>query len=364
MAHIFAGELSRIDAEALGAMKTLPDEFWIYAEFNGIGRNVDWFVTRAASHQPSVLMLMELKRVSRPLRGSIDSAWEIGTESGGWQEIAPSNSRDINYYWQSVNTANVLAEWLWNHQHRYRDTADVRPQEEFKVWPDLVILSPADAGHRLPLGPPSRYGRWWYGLDEWLRHVLTWKPRSGISLTPRELTGLGEALGLELVAAQPSGPAGPNLREPEELLSFVGWLRSLDERMSRLEALVEANLAASAPAHTVENGAERWTGEGGNGATGRLTPGGARRLLSDDERTALLGALAELRQRGRSRALPTVIDVLNFKLGYRLQDTNYNGYGSARFMFDQARAEQIIKFGGYSGPNPLIYAEDEDIAAS
>lgn len=358
MAHIFAGEVTRIDTEALGAMKTLPDDFWVYAEFNGISRNVDWFVTRAATHQPSVLMLMELKRVSRPLRGSIDSAWEITAESGGWQEIAPSNSRDINYYWQSVNTANVLAEWLWNHQQRYRETPEVRPQEEFKVWPDLVLLSPADIGHRLPLGPPSRYGRWWYTLEDWLRHVLTWKPRNGISLTPRELTNLGEALGLERVAAQPVRVSTSTSRAPDDLHSFVTWLRSLEERLTRLETLLEAPSGGVAPG---DGAPEKWGAEGGGPSGGRSTGPHVRRPLTEEERTALLDALAELRQRGRSRALPTVIDVLNFKLGYRLQDTNYNGFGSARLMFDQARADHLIKFGGYSGPNPLIYAEDEEV---
>lgn len=359
MAHIFAGEVTRIDDEALGAMKTLPDDFWVYAEFNGISRNVDWFVTRAASHQPSVLMLMELKRVSRPLRGSIDSAWEITAESGGWQEITPSNSRDINYYWQSVNTANVLAEWLWNHQQRYRETPEVRPQEEFKVWPDLVLLSPSDIGHRLPIGPPSRYGRWWYTLEDWLRHVLTWKPRSGISLTPRELTNLGEALGLERVTAPPVRFNVSTARAPDDLLSFITWLRSLEERLSRLEALVEASSIATGGA---EHAPDRWGAEGAGPSPARAAVPHVRRPLTDEERTALLDALAELRQRGRSRALPTVIDVLNFKLGYRLQDTNYNGFGSARIMFDQARTDRVIKFGGYSGPNPLVYAEDEEIA--
>ncbi len=363
MAHVFAGELTRIDQEALGAMKTLPDDFWVYGEFNGISRNVDWFVTRAATHQPSVLMLMELKRVSRPLRGSIDSAWEITTESGGWQEIAPSNNRDINYYWQSVNTANVLAEWLWNHQQRYRESAEVRPQDEFKVWPDLVLLSPSDVGHRLPLGPPSRYGRWWYNLDDWLRHVLTWKPRSGISLTPRELTTLGEALGLEQIAAPLTRPISSGPRASEELLSFVTWLRSLDERLSRLEGMLDAR-ATAAPALVTDSAVERSNADSVSTTPLRAAATVIRRRLTDDERTALLSALAELRQRGRSRALPTVLDVFNFKLGYRLQDTNYNGFGSARCMFDQARTDQIIKFGGYSGPNPLIYAEDEDVAAS
>lgn len=362
MAHVYTGELSRIDQEALSAIKTLPDDFWVYAEFNGISRNVDWFITRAATQQPSVLMLMELKRVSRPLRGSIDSTWEITAEAGGWQEIVPSNSRDINYYWQSVNTANVLAEWLWNHQQRYRESVEVRPQDDFKVWPDLLLLSPGDVGHRLPLGPPSRYGRWWYSLDDWLHHVLTWKPRSGISLTPRELINLGETLGLEAVTVSTARPDPAAAAVPEGLLSFVTWLRSLDERLNRVEALLESVTAVTTVVAT--DGAMDHTSVGGPGSPASRPAGAARRRLTDEERNGLLAALAELRQRGRSRALPTVIDVLNSKLGYRLQDTNYNGFGGARLMFDQARADGIIKVGGYSGPNPLIYADDEEIVAS
>ena len=362
MAHVFTGELSRIDQEALGAIKTLPDDFWVYAEFNGISRNVDWFITRAATQQPSVLMLMELKRVSRPLRGSIDSTWEITAESGGWQEIAPSNSRDINYYWQSVNTANVLAEWLWNHQQRYRESVEVRPQDEFKVWPDLLLLSPADVGHRLPLGPPSRYGRWWYSLEDWLHHVVTWKPRSGISLTPRELFNLGEALGLEKVTVPRVRPDAAATAEADGLFTFVAWLRSLDERLSRVETLLESVTQVTTAA-TPDGAIERLPADGAGGPALRVATS-ARRPLTEEERTGLLAALAELRQRGRSRALPTVIDVLNFKLGYRLQETNYNGFGSARVMFDQARADGIIKVGGYSGPNPLIYADEEEIVGS
>jgi hypothetical protein len=307
-------------------------------------------------------MLMELKRVSRPLRGSIDSTWEITAESGGWQEIAPSNSRDINYYWQSVNTANVLAEWLWNHQQRYRESVEIRPQDDFKVWPDLLLLSPADVGHRLPLGPPSRYGRWWYSLDDWLHHVLTWKPRSGISLTPRELYNLGEALGLEKVALPSARPDPAAAGGQDGLFTFVAWLRSLDERLNRVEALLESVTQVTTAVAAGEADDQLHADVPSNPASRAGAP--ARRPLTQEERTGLLAALAELRQRGRSRALPTVIDVLNFKLGYRLQDTNYNGFGSARVMFDQARADGIIKVGGYSGPNPLIYGDDEEIATS
>jgi hypothetical protein len=212
------------------------------------------------------------------------------------------------------------------------------------------------------LGPPSRYGRWWYSLDDWLHHVLTWKPRSGISLTPRELYNLGEALGLEKVALPSARPDPAAAGGQDGLFTFVAWLRSLDERLNRVEALLESVTQVTTAVAAGEADDQLHADVPSNPASRAGAP--ARRPLTQEERTGLLAALAELRQRGRSRALPTVIDVLNFKLGYRLQDTNYNGFGSARVMFDQARADGIIKVGGYSGPNPLIYGDDEEIATS
>ena len=362
MAHVYAGELSRIDLDVLDVVKTLPDEFWAYAEFNGIGRNVDWFIARSSTHTPSVLMLMELKRVSRPLRGSIDGEWELLGENGVWQEIVPSNSKDRNYYWQSVNTANALADWLWNNQHRYREATDVRPADDFKIWPDLVLLSPPDLGHRLPLGPASRYGRWWYSLDDWYNHVLSWRPRNGISLSYRELDYLGNALGLAPLIDGHQRRVEPAPAPPSELTAFFGWLRDLDARLSRVEAALHSlnpdglpRADAAAEDSGERSGVESFTPSGSSGAHAA-----ARRTLSEEERQALTAAVHEVRARGRSRALPTIIDAMNLILGYRLQDTEYNGFGSARAMFEQARAEQAIRFGPYTGPNPTIYLAEEE----
>lgn len=238
MAKIFAGELSMIDQEVYDALKRLPDAFWVFAEFN-IGRNIDWFVIRPDA--PSTLILTELKRINRPLRGSVNGLWEKQTATGEWEEI-PANGSDTNAYWQAVNSANALADWLWNNQQLYRETADIRPSSEFRVWPDLLLLSPTGTIHRLPLAPPSRYGRWWFNLEDWLRHVRGWTPRTGVSLTHQEVANLVEALRLTEIWTGGDVPADTSLIvEPlpsNEPVNFASWLQNVEQRIFRLEAEV------------------------------------------------------------------------------------------------------------------------------
>ena len=84
-----------------------------------------------------------------------------------------------------------------------------------------------------------------------------------------------------------------------------------------------------------------------------------QRALAPAERTALIEAVRELQQRGASRALPAVLERLSVQLGYRLKDTGYNGFRTARAFFDQAVEEAIVRYGPLSGPNPTIcLAED------
>jgi hypothetical protein len=241
MARIYAGELSMIDPEVLDALKQLPDTFWVFAEFN-IGRNIDWFVVRPDN--PSTLILTELKRVNKPLRGSVNGLWEKMNGEGEWEEV-PANGSDTNPYWQAVNSANALADWLWNNQQLYRETADIRPSADFRVWPDLLLLSPPGTLHRLPLAPPSRYGRWWYNLDEWLRHVRGWTPRTGIHLIDQEIVNLIDALRLTEIWAggDVAPPALPSMDIPapgragpsQEPAAFATWLQGLEQRVVRLE---------------------------------------------------------------------------------------------------------------------------------
>jgi hypothetical protein len=235
MARIFAGELSMIDQEVFDTLKRLPDSFWVFAEFN-IGRNIDWFIIRPDS--PSTLILTELKRVNKPLRGAVNGLWEKQNASGEWEEI-PANASDTNPYWQAVNSANALADWLWNNQQLYRETADIRPSSEFRVWPDLLLLSPPGTIHRLPLAPPSRYGRWWFSMDEWLRHVRGWTPRTGVTLSHPEVANLVEALRLTEIwsGGEPvNEPLPPQETQPSpEPTNFVTWLQALEQRVVRLE---------------------------------------------------------------------------------------------------------------------------------
>lgn len=236
MARIFAGELSMIDQEVLDTLKQLPDSFWVFAEFD-IGRNVDWFVIRPDA--PSTLILTELKRMAKPIRGAVNGMWEKLNGIGDWVEL-PTNGSDTNPYWQAVNSANAMADWLWNNQQLYRLTADIRPASEFRVWPDLLLLSPPGTNHRLPLAPPSRYGRWWFNTGDWLRHVRGWTPRTGVTLSSSEVGNLVEALRLTEIwhggdVAPPELPSIQTTPTGDMAAQFTNWLVGLDQRITRLE---------------------------------------------------------------------------------------------------------------------------------
>jgi len=244
MARIFAGELSMIDQEVFDTLKQLPDTFWIFAEIN-IGRNIDWFIIRPDN--PSTLILTELKRINKPLRGAVNGLWEKQSSTGEWEEV-PANGTDTNPYWQAVNSANALADWLWNNQQLYRETAEIRPSADFRVWPDLLLLSPGGTQHRLPLAPPSRYGRWWFNVDEWMRHVRGWTPRTGVSLSHQEVRNLIDALRLtevwagdgdELVdipaSSTPLIPLPIDVVPSSEPMGFASYVQNLEQRIARLE---------------------------------------------------------------------------------------------------------------------------------
>jgi hypothetical protein len=236
MARIFAGELGMIDQEVLDTLKRLPDSFWVFAEFN-IGRNIDWFIIRPEA--PSTLILTELKRISRPIRGAVNGLWEALSGTGEWGDL-PTNGTDTNPYWQAVNAANALADWLWNNQQLYRETADIRPAAEFRVWPDLLLLSPPGTVHRLPLAPPSRYGRWWFNTDDWMRHIRAWTPKTGVTLSSQEVINLVESLRLTEIwsggeVALPPLPSIGATPSTDSASAFVGWLQGLDQRITRME---------------------------------------------------------------------------------------------------------------------------------
>lgn len=258
MAHIFIGDENKIDAEVLETVKYgLPDDFWVYAEFSidsamG-GRNVDWLIARAATQpeQLSTLIMTEVKRVSSPLKGLINSPWEKLSDLGEWDTIYPRNERDTNYYWQAVNTANALADWLWNYQRLYREGSDLSP-DEFRVWPDLLILSQLELIHQLPQRPPNGYGGIYYDPDRWVTHVVRWNPRVGIPLYADDLDRLAGALGLRPIESPSVAPAAPKLPAAQPVLEdglsgfltgihgLEEYLRGLEERIGTLEQELQA----------------------------------------------------------------------------------------------------------------------------
>jgi hypothetical protein len=232
------------------------------------------------------MILTEVKRLEKPLRGtSIHASWEEADATGQWQEIVPSNRQDRNYYWQAVNTANELSRWLWNNSPVFRPLRRPAPGEEFKVWPDLLLLGyRPETPPRLPIRPETGYGQWWFASEEWLRHVEEWFPKIGVPLTGDELSNLADALHLEPVASPPrpvvaparaeeAPPAGPIGGPPETpgatgapegadpagvlggVLSLVGGLvlrvETLEARAAaierRLDALGGAGVSAGPP---------------------------------------------------------------------------------------------------------------------
>ena len=249
MAHIFAGELAKIDEEVLEALKELPDDFWIFAEFN-VGRNIDWLFVRPKLNEPATLILTELKRSTRPIRGTTDGFWERLAENGEWEEL-PANGKDMNYYWQTVNGANALADWLWNFQRLYLEGPAVLPADQFRVWPNLLLLSPFGVQHRLPLGPTNKYGRWFYDVASWLQHITAWNSRMGIVLTPRDAANLADALLLERIwgpipsthqvsagtemVPQRLTESVANSSIGSEPAAFINWLQQLEHRIARIE---------------------------------------------------------------------------------------------------------------------------------
>lgn len=242
MAHVFIGNRTKVDEEVLSRASALPDDYWVFAEFDITGRNIDWFISRAVpagTYEPqhSVLILTELKRTSGAIEGAVDEIWRLRAGDGTWSELEPNSQTDLNYYWQSVNAANALSQWLWNNQQRFLDPGNIRQMGEFKVWPDLLILSPPDIIHRLPLQPPTRYGQWWYRIEDWFRHVETWRPRIGVGLTEDNLRLLAQALGLqEQPCTEPETMTIPRpTEEASPALLLATWLQGLETRIRRIE---------------------------------------------------------------------------------------------------------------------------------
>lgn len=241
MAHIYAGDLSRLDQEILEKVKELSDDYWAFAEFS-VGRQIDWLIVReSAQGEPSTIILTELKRTTAPFRGaSSDSPWQMQGLDGNWEPYRPSNDLDTNPYWQAVNTGNTAKTWLWNNQPLFRVGKELVAESEFGLWPDLLILSPPGVIHQLPMGPQSRFGRWWYRADAWLDHVRSWTPKKGIAIRHDDLTRLA----VDVLRLQTIWPDGKPLPPPKPVTTgnqgLLEWAQGLESRLAYLEQRIAA----------------------------------------------------------------------------------------------------------------------------
>ena len=266
MARVFAGNPSGIDHAVLEAVAQLPDEFIVCAEVT-LNRNADVLIFKSnGNEKPAVVVVTECKRVATSLRGNADGLWERLEGDEGWRPVPAG--RDINPYWQAVNTANAFQAYLQSNQSAFRDEPSAPLAGPIKVWPDLLILAPEGIQHQLPPGPPSRYGKWFTDLDSWREHLLSWEPRFGIPLSEAEILRLvshlhlvpidasGRARAVPPAAAKPAAPPVPRQGADTELVATIGALSS---RLQYLEAQLADRRAEHAPIKTAGGGIlARW----------------------------------------------------------------------------------------------------------
>jgi hypothetical protein len=348
MARIFLGDQSRIDPEVLAALETLPDDFWVLGEFT-LRRNFDWFILRPFDDSPAALIVTEVKRRTRPLRGSLNAAWEEPTETGEWETIAPPNGEDRNYYWQAVNAANSLSEWLRNNEPVFND-ADDTVWADTRVWPDLLILSPPGTTHLLPHRPDNGFGAWYFDLDRWISHLRTWRPRVGPRLTQTHIQRLVDYFQLTPTESTPPyempepappapGESTPNAHQHVALLAHT--VEDLSRRVAVMEGMLQQTSRLLA-------------------AAGELAlPAREVRPLRPDERAAIENALRQAIAKGYVRSYPSVVKELERILGEDLKATSYHGFGSASALFLQAARDGVIQLGARRGPSPTIWLPDE-----
>lgn len=359
MAHIYCGDERRLDPEVFAAVKELPDSYWILAEFD-LSRNVDWFIIRASQNrEPSLLILTELKRVSQPLEGDINGPWSIWSPERQAWALYDTSEQSMNPYWQAVDTGNALKEWLWNNQSRYlnRSSSFNEREEAFKIWPDLLILSPRGTRHRLPFRPSNGYGRWFYDIDQWIHHIDSWRPKdSNIDLAPDEIEKLAGLLNLTKIwsgggSAVFSVPEMPSTPSTDDLLRRI---TALERRVAALERQVSAGGRQSTVEQVAPSSAPP--------TSPRLRQAGERWGV-DLERT-MADAIRSTAAQGKLRIFPTIIEEMNLRLGFNLGDRDYLGYGSAPMLFNQAVAEGLIRYGPSQGSSPTVYLADEPLPAT
>lgn len=242
MARVFAGELTRIDVEVVERLRReLPDDFSVLAEVN-VGRNVDVIVVRPMGREPALLVAAELKHVSRPLMGQTDGLWRERMNDGEWRPIRPSNNHDINHHWQAVNAADALQRWLRHNQDRFLGFHGAVPDWQVRVWPQLVLYGVPREAHELPAQPVTRFGSWFFNIDQWINELNVRRPREGMTLSQLDVERLIDALGLMNI---PNVAALATRRADTADYSTDTVVQDLARRVLALEIMLAATAGAT-----------------------------------------------------------------------------------------------------------------------
>ncbi len=406
MARVFVGNDAMVDREVLDAVKRLPDDFFVFAEFDIDRRNIDWLVIRSSNPKDeasaSGAILTELKRVSAPITGTVHDEWKVDRIDGTTDTV--SGGQEKNPYWQAVAAANSLRGWLWNHHRLFCEDTDLAERQEanFSIWPDVLLLGRhgQQLDHRLPVRPTTGYGMWWFDLERWLTHVQSWKPNQRDRtrhFTEKELVRLASLVGAKeiehtpvmaiSVAAMPAAPgiaatmatvAAPALAgmattaaaaalDPllRHLTGLESQIATLNARVAALEqALATVTAAAPVPAAVATEAvaaakpARRQTRAAVTRAIEPEEPeepaamvavpatNGAHDSGIPADQAAVLALVARgMQAAGRRAVFPAVLKELELRLGYSLKQTKYAGLGGAKAYFEQARAQGIISYG-------------------
>ncbi len=420
MAHLFVGNQQMVDREVLRLLSGLPDDFRVYGEFDCNRRNVDWLVIRVVpddrpAHRFSTVILTELKRTEAQLAGGEYGRW-TETRNGISRDIVPGNAQDENYWRQLINTVNQLRAWLFANQPRFMDPDGLlTTEQDVKVWPNLLIVSPPDVQHRLPLVPVNRFGAFHFNLQDWCDKLVAWSPREGLRITAAEADRLAEVLGLQPVpvertgirpgAALPAAPVPepasdqiPHRREspPSGSVDWLNGLHVLGDQLAAVSATFGATVAALddwvADVERRLARIERQLGQSGPGATGpidqeahgradtgsplpshghgngnaivvapapALTAIAPNRALPAELASLVTQAIDNIRISRRRRDFPTLGQELSYLAGPALRESSYFGYGTLRGLLDEAVSDGLVVYGPIDGNAPSIYLPDE-----
>ncbi len=363
MARIFAGNWHRVEPHILEAVQDLDDDYWVLLEFPVSGRDVDCLIVHPnfEPDRTATIILTELKSINDPIWGGWNGPWIV--DRGGQQEtLLMSNPNDVNPIQQAINASNGLNNWLANNYTSYKAFGNnLINGQRTKCYPFLLITTRDPNVQHTIDRPLGAYGSIAYNVDSWLQKVRNWSTDKSFPLDHDEIAKIVALLPVTPMAASDASPSPDDLaaipfpdagmpRAPADTrddatarpVDELAWLNGFQQWADRLEARVaslEAQLAVA--------------------SAGAATPRPVARDLTQEEVMAMTSAVTDIARVGGRRDFPTVIKSINHYLGYELSETRYNGFEKARFFFDQAVRQNLIRYGPLAGPAPTVYLSHE-----